>query len=120
MTTENLDVAILGGGMAGSLLARQLVRRLPSHRIAVFEKKQEHSFTVGESMVEIASNYFVRRLGLGSYLYDRHYPKNGLRFFFDSSEKDAPLPEMSELGSASLPFHPAFQVDRSRLETDLL
>jgi flavin-dependent dehydrogenase len=106
--------------MAGSLLARQLIRRLPDVRIAVFERKSEYSHNVGESMVEIASNYFVRRLGLGSYLYDRHYPKNGLRFFFDSEEKDTPLTEMSEIGTEALPFHPAFQVDRSRLEADLM
>ncbi|HEY5658071.1 MAG TPA: tryptophan 7-halogenase [Myxococcota bacterium] len=120
MTSTTLDVAILGGGMAGNLLARQLARRLPNHRIGLFEKKLEHTYNVGESMVELASNYFVRRLGLGSYLYDRQYPKNGLRFFFDSRAKDAPLHEMSELGSAALPFHPAFQVDRSRLESDLM
>jgi flavin-dependent dehydrogenase len=120
MSQTQLDVAILGGGMAGNLLARQLIRRLPNRRIGLFEKKLEHTYNVGESMVELASNYFVRRLGLGSYLYDRQYPKNGLRFFFDSSAKDTPLHEMSELGSSALPFHPAFQVDRSRLETDLI
>jgi flavin-dependent dehydrogenase len=120
MSQTQLDVAILGGGMAGNLLARQLVRRLPNRRIGLFEKKLEHAYNVGESMVELASNYFMRRLGLGSYLYDRQYPKNGLRFFFDSSAKDTPLHEMSELGSAGLPFHPAFQIDRSRLETDLI
>jgi flavin-dependent dehydrogenase len=69
--------------------------------------------------VEIASHYFIQRLGLGSYLYDRHYPKNGLRFFFDSESKDTPLQEMTEIGSDGLPFFPAFQVDRIRLESDL-
>lgn len=120
MSQTQFDVAIFGGGMAGNLLARQLTRRLPNRRIGLFEKKLEHTYNVGESMVELASNYFVRRLGLGSYLYDRQYPKNGLRFFFDSSAKDTPLHEMSELGSAAPPFHPAFQIDRSRLETDLI
>jgi flavin-dependent dehydrogenase len=120
MSAAKLDVAILGGGMAGNLLARQLARRLPGRRIGVFEKKRAHTYNVGESMVEIASHYFVRRLGLSSYLYDRQYPKNGLRFFFDTPERDAKLHEMSEIGSASLPFHPAFQIDRSRLETDLI
>jgi flavin-dependent dehydrogenase len=120
MSRTQLDVAILGGGMAGNLLARQLVRQLPDRRIGLFEKKRAHTYNVGESMVEIASNYFIRRLGLGSYLYDRQYPKNGLRFFFDSPGKDTPLQEMSELGSDALPFHPAFQIDRSRLETDLI
>lgn len=120
MAAHRLDVAIIGGGLAGSLLARQLSRAIPGRRIAVFEKKTRHHHNVGESIVELGSHYLIRRLGLSSYLYDRHHPKNGLRFFFDTQGKDAPLAEMSEIGSASLPFHPAFQIDRSRLEQDLL
>ena len=120
MGTNQLDVAIIGGGLAGSLLARQLSRAVPGHRIAVFDKKVDYTHNVGESIVELGSHYLIRRLGLSTYLYDRHYPKNGLRFFFDSPAKDCPLSEMSEIGSASLPFHPAFQIDRSRMEHDLL
>ncbi len=115
-----LDVAIVGGGLAGSLLARQLSRGNPGRRIAVFEKKTDYTHNVGESIVELGSHYLIRRLGLSSYLYDRHFPKNGLRFFFDTAGRNAPLTEMSEIGSESLPFHPAFQIDRSRLEHDLL
>lgn len=114
-----LDVAILGGGLAGSLLARQLRRALPQLRIGVFEKTTESSYKVGESTVEIASNYLVRRLGLSAYLYDRHLPKNGLRFFFDTPEKSAALHEMTEIGATALPYHPSFQVNRARLESDL-
>jgi flavin-dependent dehydrogenase len=119
--TERLtcDVAILGGGLAGSLLARQLRRTLPQLRIAVFEKSTVSSYKVGESTVEIASNYLIRRLGLSTYLYDRHLPKNGLRFFFDTPEKNAELHEMTEVGTVSLPFHPSFQINRARLESDL-
>lgn len=116
----DLDVAILGGGLAGSLLARQLRRSMPALRVGLFEKSTKTSFKVGESTVEIASSYLVRRLGLGTYLYDHHLPKNGLRFFFDTSEKDAPLHRMSEIGTVSLPFHQSFQVNRARLERDLL
>jgi flavin-dependent dehydrogenase len=119
MTTASVDVAILGGGMAGHLLARQLRRTLPDLEIALFEKSNEDPHKLGESMVELATHYFVKRLGLSSYLYDRHYPKNGLRFFFDSPNRDAPIHEMSEIGSESLPFHPAFQIDRARLDADL-
>jgi flavin-dependent dehydrogenase len=119
MERLTLDVAILGGGLAGSLLARQLRRTLPRVRVGLFEKTVESSFKVGESTVEIASNYLIRRLGLSGYLYDRHLPKNGLRFFFDTSAKDAALHEMTEVGSVSLPFHPSFQINRARLERDL-
>jgi flavin-dependent dehydrogenase len=120
MAAERLDVAIVGGGLAGSLLAHQLSRSVPGRRIAVFEKKTSTTHHIGESIVELGSHYLLRRLGLSTYLYDHHYPKNGLRFFFDDEAKSAPLHAMSEIGSSSLPFHPAFQVDRSMLERDLL
>jgi flavin-dependent dehydrogenase len=120
MGSNQLDVAIIGGGLAGSLLARQLSRAVPGHRIAVFDRKVDYTHNVGESIVELGSHYLIRRLGLSTYLYERHYPKNGLRFFFDSPAKDCPLSEMSEIGSASLPYLPAFQIDRSRMEHDLL
>jgi flavin-dependent dehydrogenase len=115
----SLDVAIVGGGLAGSLLARQLRRQAPELSVGLFEQERETSFKVGEATVEIASNYLVRRLGLSTYLYERQLPKNGLRYFFDTPECDRPLEEMSEVGSVSLPFHPAFQLDRASLEADL-
>ena len=37
-----LDVAILGGGLAGNLLARQLRRTLPELRIGLFERSDRH------------------------------------------------------------------------------
>ncbi|HGG56339.1 MAG TPA: NAD(P)/FAD-dependent oxidoreductase, partial [Nannocystis exedens] len=115
----NVDVAIIGGGLAGNLLARHLRRALPSLSVAVFDRVRKSSLKVGESTVEIASHYLSRRLGLSTYLYENHLPKNGLRFFFDTPKRDASLTEMSELGSHSYPPLPAFQVDRARLEADL-
>lgn len=115
-----LDVAVLGGGLAGSLLARQLGRRLPGLRIALFERSRTRSYKVGESTVEIASHYLVRRQGLSRYLYEQHLPKNGIRYFFDGPGRDTKLEEMSELGTINLPFHPTFQIDRARMEGDLL
>lgn len=106
--------------MAGSLLARQLKRARPALTVALFEKATERSYKVGESLVEIAANYMVRRQRLSGYLYENHVPKNGLRYFFDDPTHSTPLTEMSEVGPINLPFHPAFQIDRSRLESDLL
>lgn len=115
-----VDVAILGGGLAGNLLARQLRRDLPQLSVAVFERDVERSYKVGESSVEIAAHYWVRRLGLASYLHSEHLPKNGLRFFFDDEKKSLPLERMSELGVNGLPPYLSFQLDRARLEADLM
>ena len=119
MSEQRVDVAILGGGLAGGLIARHLRRALPDLSVALIERSRETSFKVGESTVEIASHYLSRRLGLSTYLYENHLPKNGLRFFFDTPEKDAALTAMSELGSHGYPPLPAFQIDRARIEADL-
>lgn len=117
---RTVDIAVLGGGLAGNLIARQLRRQLPDLSVAVFERSTERSFKVGESTVEIATNYLIRRQGLSAYLYQYQLPKNGLRFFFDTPAKDASLFDMTELGSRHLLRLPSFQLDRARFEEDLL
>lgn len=119
MTPHYVDIAIIGGGLAGNLLARQLRQTVPHLSVTMFEKAQDTSFKVGEATVEITGNYLIRRLGLSRYLYENHLPKNGLRFFFDTPEKNSSFPDMSEIGGTGFPFHPSFQLDRSRLEADL-
>lgn len=119
MGTLTFDIAIIGSGLAGNLLARQLRRTFPHLTVGMFEKNTVTSYKVGESTVEIAGNYLLRKLGLSSYLYDHQLPKNGLRFFFDCQEKNSELTKMSEIGSIALPYHPSFQLDRARFEADL-
>lgn len=115
------DVIVIGAGIAGGFLARQLKLTRPSLSILVIEAAETiDDYKVGESTVEVSSNYMVRRLGLASYLYQHQLPKNGLRFFFDSPEKDSPIAEMSEIGSDHFPFHPSFQLERASLERDLV
>jgi flavin-dependent dehydrogenase len=117
---QTFDVVIMGAGIAGGFLARQLKRTRPELEVLVLEASEKMTdWKVGESTVEVAANYMIRRLGLGTYLYQHQLPKNGLRFFFDSPEKDLPLPEMSEIGSDHMPFHPSFQLERAALERDL-
>ncbi|XYH94779.1 NAD(P)/FAD-dependent oxidoreductase [Sorangium sp. So ce1128] len=118
---RTFDVVIIGSGIAGGLLARQLRLACPDLGVLVLEAAEAmKDYKVGESTVEVAANYMVRRLNLGTYLYQHQLPKNGLRFFFDSPGKDLPLPRMSEIGSDHMPFHPSFQLERARLERDLV
>lgn len=115
----NLDVAVLGGGLAGNFLLRQLRQQSPTLRTALFEKSEQTSYKIGESTVEVASSYFVRRQRLLNYLFENHLPKNGLRFFFDNQARNASLFEMSELGTEYFPKITSFQLDRSTFEKDL-
>ncbi len=115
------DVAILGGGLAGLTLAKQLLMKRPETRIAVIEKRcfpvSETTHKVGESTVEIGAHYFGEELQLKKHLTDDQLPKFGLRFFF----KDAcqTLAEGTEVGGSEFFSAPSYQVDRGRLENYL-
>src|SRR4051794_5936880 len=120
---DHYDVAILGGGLAGGCLARQLRQEAPALRILVVEKRPhpvpEAAFKVGESSVEIGAHYFQKRLGLEPHLRTEQLEKLGLRYFFTHEDNRSITPRV-ELGPADFPPVPSFQLDRGRLENMLL
>ena len=120
---ERYDVAILGGGLAGGCLARQLRLEAPALRVLVVEKRRhpvrEAAFKVGESSVEIGAHYFQKRLGLEPHLRSAQLEKLGLRYFFTRGD-NRDVAARVELGPAAFPPVPSFQLDRGRLENFLL
>ena len=115
------DVTILGGGLAGLTLARQLMMKHPELTIAVVEKREfpvrESTHKVGESSVEIGAHYFGEELGLKKHLTDEQLPKFGLRFFFKESYQT--LAEGTEVGGSTFFTAPSYQLDRGRFENFL-
>jgi flavin-dependent dehydrogenase len=120
---NHYDVAILGGGLAGGCLARQLRQEAPALRILVVEKRPhpvpEAAFKVGESSVEIGAHYFQTRLNLEPHLRAEQLEKLGLRYFF-TQDGNRDITARVELGPADFPPVPSFQLDRGRLENMLL
>ncbi len=114
------DVLIIGHSMAGSTLARHLKLRHPEMNIVVVDKKSEFGHWVGESMLEIFFDYASRDLQMGPYLDSNHLYKHGLRFYFDSPEKDLPVAEMSEIGRTWYHGIPSHQIDRKQFDQDIL
>ncbi len=123
-SVQRHDVCIVGGGLAGLTLARDLGRRLPALDIAVVERSRfpvpEAAHKVGESTVEITSHYLARDLGLAEHLDREQLRKFGLRLF---CRGDVPIARdvaaYDEIGpSAPLPI-PTYQLDRGRFENHL-
>ena len=120
---QQYDVAIVGGGLAGGSLARQLSLEAPALRVVVIETRKhpvrEAAFKVGESSVEIGAHYFQRRLGLEPHLREGQLEKLGLRYFFTEGD-NTDIARRIELGPATFPPVPSFQLDRGRFENMLL
>lgn len=117
--THETDVLIIGHSMAGGCLARQLHIAHPDLNITVLERKTEFGYWVGESTLEAFWSYASRSLNLGHYLDTNHLYKHGLRFFYDSEDKNLSVSDMSEVGRSWYHGTPAHQLDRKKFDTDL-
>jgi choline dehydrogenase-like flavoprotein len=81
------DVVILGAGLAGLSLARHLLLET-DRSVLLLERRDEippEKQKVGESLVQLAGNYFSKVLGLEEYLLRSHYMKYNLRFYWPTA-----------------------------------
>src|ERR1044072_9985296 len=91
------DVVIMGGALSGGATATLLLRQNPGIRILILEKSTKLSRRVGEATVEVSAYFMGRVLGLTQYLNESHLAKQGLRFWFTTSDVNT-LAEASALG----------------------
>ena len=120
LEADNFDLLVIGGGLAGSCLALQLLRKNSALSIAVIDKREfpleQGSGTVGESLVEVATHYLSSELGLKDHLETKHLPKLGLRYFLESKTNQQ-IEDRLEVGANRYAPTPSYQIDRARLET---
>jgi flavin-dependent dehydrogenase len=117
--SPHYDVAVVGGALAGAATALLLRRFAPQARVLVVERQEAFDRKVGEATVEVSAFFLDRVLGLGDHLASEQLPKHGLRFWFtDGPGRD--LATMTEVGSRRTPRLPSFQLDRQRLDEEVL
>src|SRR5215471_14544258 len=78
------DVVILGAGLAGLSLARQLLLH-SSKNVLLLEKRSEvppSRQKVGEATVQVSAYYFSKILDLEEHLLREHFMKYNLRFYW--------------------------------------
>ena len=121
MASQDKDVIIAGGGLAGLSLAYQLKMTKPELDILVVERNSfpvpEKTAKVGESTVEIGARYLNHTLGLKEHFSNRHLRKHGLRCFFGTPQDD--FAGQDELGVSQLFGIPTYQIDRGAIENYL-
>jgi flavin-dependent dehydrogenase len=123
MDREEYDVVVMGGGLAGLALTRQLLLRRPETKVLVVERMThpvpEAAHKVGEALVEMSSYYFAQILGLHEHLSTAQIRKMGLRFFPSAQVPPPPLSRRAEAGPSEYLPAKTFQTDRGIFENAL-
>ena len=120
---KQVDVLILGAGLAGLSLARQILMR-GGKTILHLEKRPEIPSPrqkVGESQVQVAGFYYGKMLDLETYLFHEHFMKYNLRFLWKTPGRSNN--DFFDFGQSYIRHFsniPCYQVDRNKLEGDLM
>ncbi len=120
---EHYDVVILGSGLAGLSLCRHLLMEDAGKQILLLDNKVEvpgRKQKVGESLVQVGGYYFSKVLDLEEHLFNHHYLKYNLRFYWKTTRGDRSFEDYSQ--SFIRPFSNvcSYQLDRNVLEAHLL
>jgi flavin-dependent dehydrogenase len=118
-TDHDYDVVVIGGSIAGAGTATLLLRQRPDLRVLIVEKSAFFGRGVGESTVEVSSYYLGHVLDLSRYLNEEHLVKHGMRFWF-ANDRTSSLEDCSEIGNRYQLRLPTYQVDRAKLNEEVL
>ncbi len=120
---RHYDVVILGAGMAGLTLARQLLLQT-DRRILMLDRRSQlpsAAQKVGESTVQLGGYYLSKVLQLEEHLLTDHWMKYNLRFHWPThGSSNTSIEDYSQTYIRKFSNVASYQVDRNRLEAELL
>nr|BAP16678.1 flavin-dependent halogenase ChlA [Acytostelium subglobosum] len=127
---KHYDVVVIGAGIAGLSAVRHLLLKIPelrANRVAVIDPRSSirnnllEDYKVGESTVEISGMFFARELELQDYLIENQPPKFSLQFHWPKKvDKTDSMDDYHSTWAVKNPDIQAFQLNRSKMEKDLL
>lgn len=120
---KQFDVLIIGGGLAGLTLARQLLLET-DRSVCIIDKSNGLPIKrqkYGESTVQVGGYYLGKILELEHYLFHEHLMKYNLRFCFKTEGRvNDDYADYSQSYIRGFSNIPCYQIDRNRFEADLL
>jgi 2-polyprenyl-6-methoxyphenol hydroxylase-like FAD-dependent oxidoreductase len=122
-SASRCDVVIIGAGLAGLSLARQLL--LNSEKsILLLEKRATippAQQKVGEATVQVSGYYFSKVLDLEEHLLREHLMKYNLRFYYKTAGREnRRYEDYGQSYIRTLSNIATYQLDRNKLEAELL
>jgi flavin-dependent dehydrogenase len=120
--TQQVDVLIVGGGLAGLSLARQLLL-YSDRRVLLVDRRPlpPARQKVGEATVQVSGYYYSRVLQMEEHLLCEHYLKYNLRFYWPGPAGAADrYEELSQSYIRGLSNIATYQLDRNAFEAELL
>ena len=121
--TDHYDVVIIGAGLAGLSLSRQLLLN-SEKRVLLLDKRSAipppHQ-KVGEATVQLSAYYFSKVLDLEEHLLREHYLKYNLRFYWKTAGRDNRcFEDYSQSYIRNVSNIATYQLNRNKIEDEML
>ncbi|HYO12517.1 MAG TPA: hypothetical protein VE685_04900 [Thermoanaerobaculia bacterium] len=120
---RHCDVLIIGAGLAGLCLARQLLLEKPDLRILMLDRQDEippARQKVGEATVQVSGYYYSRVLEMEEHLLREHFLKYNLRFYWKTQRGGEVWEDLSQSYIRKISNIATYQLDRNKFEGAVL